>query len=464
MESIRISDIVNITNGKSNYTDNVYVTGIETDSRRISPGDMYVAIIGAKIDGHEFIKNAAEAGAVCALISHEVGNSPIPTITVGSTENALHAIAKEYLGIISPKAVAVTGSCGKTTTKEMLYEVFASKYNTLKTNGNYNSTIGLPLTVSRLSKEHEAAIFEMGTGHKGEIATMCEIVKPDIAVITNIGTCHIEFFGSREAICSEKCDLFRATKPSGTIVVNIDDDMLAKALNDKSIIARAITFGIDNPADVTASNIETFTSDDRFITEFDINYNNTSAHARINTLGIHNVYNALAATAAGIADGIPLSKITETLERFVPDDMRMKVFKCIDGVTVISDVYNSNPQAVKAALNVMNEIGKGRKITILGDMLEQGDFSEEAHTEIGRYAAGIANIIISRGEMALYTAGGAAEHMSYKNIQTVNTNEEAIEYLSKFDFRHDDTILVKGSRGMKMEQIVDYILNARFKY
>lgn len=462
MENIRISDIVRITNGKSNYTEDFPVLGIENDSRKISSGFMYVAIVGARVDGHDFIKSAAENGAVCALISHDVPDSPIPTILVDSTECALRNIAKAYFDIISPKAVAVTGSCGKTTTKEMLYCVFSQKYNTLKTNGNYNSTIGLPLTVSRLSHENKAAVLEMGTGHKGEIATMCNIVNPDIAVITNVGTSHIEFFGSREAICHEKCDIFRATKKNGTIVVNADDDMLANAVNDESITAKTITYGINNKSDVFAQNIETFTVDGSFVTEFDICHGEEKAHTKINALGIHNVYNALAASAAGIADGIPLCDIASALEKFVPDDMRMKVFKCIDGVTVISDVYNSNPQAVKASLKVLKEISNGRKIAILGDMLEQGDFSEGAHMEIGRYASVNANFLIARGEMAVYTASGAAERMAYKNIHTVATNNDAIEYLSTFDFLPNDTILVKGSRGMKMEQIVDYIVNKRF--
>ena len=462
MEEIKISDIVRITGGVSNYTDDVFVTGVQTDSRRISKGDMYVALIGARVDGHDFIKNAADAGAVCALVSRDVENSPIPTVKVASPEESLRDIARAYFSMISPKVIAVTGSCGKTTTKEMLSEVFSTKYNTLKTNGNYNSTIGLPLTVCRLSKENNVAVLEMGTGHKGEIKTMCSVVKPDIAIITNIGSSHIEFFGSKEAIANEKCDIYRAVSPIGTIVVNADDEMISKIMSSEVFPAKQITYGINAKADVTASNIETFSTNGAFLTEFDINYLSESVHAKINTLGIHNVYNALAASAAGLADGITLDDIVRGLAEFIPDDMRMKVFKCIDGVTLISDVYNSNPQAVKASLKVMSDIAKGRKIAILGDMLEQGDFSEEAHTDIGRYAAQFANILISRGDMAIYTSGGAAEFMPYKSIQTFHTNEDVTEYLSTFDFRYDDTFLVKGSRGMKMEEIVNYILEQRF--
>ena len=463
MESIKISYVVRITGGLWDYWEHVCITGAETDSRRIKKGDMYVAIVGAKVDGHSFIKSAADSGAVCAIVSRHIENSPIPTILTESPEEALRSVARAYFEMMSPLTVAVTGSCGKTTTKEMLFDVFSQKYdNTLKTAGNYNSIIGLPLTVCRLSEKNKAAVFEMGTGHKGEIKTMCSIVKPDIAVITNIGTSHIEFFGSREAIANEKCDIFRAVKPGGTMIVNIDDDMLAKTLDDKSLTAKRITYGIYNKADVTAANIETFSRDDIFITEFDINHGSQSVHVKINTLGIHNVYNALAAAAAGIADGIPLESISRGLAEFIPDDMRMKVFKCIDGVTVISDVYNSNPQAVKASVKVMNDIAKGRKIAILGDMLEQGDFSAEAHTDIGRYTAHFVNMLITRGDMAIYTSGGAAEHMSYKNIQTLHSNEEVIEFLSSFDFMPDDTFLIKGSRGMKMEEITDYILNKRF--
>lgn len=464
MEAIKISDIVKITGGICNCTDDISITGAETDSRRIKKGDMYVAIVGAKADGHSFIKNAADAGAVCALVSKEVPSSPIPTILTPSPEEALRQVARAYFEALSPKAVAVTGSCGKTTTKEMLFNVFSQKYsNTLKTAGNYNSIIGLPLTVCRLSKEDQAAVFEMGTGHKGEIKTMCSIVPPDIAVITNIGTSHIEFFGSQEAIADEKCDIFRAVKPNGTIVINADDAMLAKVIDDKSFSCNKISYGIYSKADVTASNIEAFSDGDAVYTEFDINYNSHSVRAKISTLGIHNVYNALAAAAAGLADNISLESIAHGLAEFVPDDMRMKVFKCADGVTVISDVYNSNPQAVKASVKVLNDMAKGRKIVILGDMLEQGDVAEAAHTDIGRYAARFANILITRGDMAIFTSGGAAEHMSYKNIQTLHTNDDVIEYLSSFDFMSSDTFLIKGSRGMKMEEITDYILHKRLE-
>ncbi len=462
MELMNFQKIVEITGGKTDCKEDFPVLGAQTDSRRVKNGDIYVAIIGAKVDGHNFIPGAAENGAVCALISHPVEESPIPVILVESTEEALRSIARFYLAEISPKTVAVTGSCGKTTTKEMLYQVFSSEYDTLKTEGNYNSVIGLPLTVTRLSYTNKAAVFEMGTGHKGEIATMAGVAAPDIAVITNIGTSHIEFFGSREAIANEKCDIFRAVKPGGAIIINADDDMLAKVIDDKSFISRKLTYGINNKADVFASNIGTFTEDEYFITEFDITYGDQTAHAMIHTLGIHNVYNALAAVAAGIADGIPLEKCASALKNFFPDDMRMKVFRCPDGVTVISDVYNSNPQAVKASLRVLNEIAKGRKIAILGDMLEQGSFSEEAHREIGVAAAASADFVLTRGDMAQFTASGAASGLPYKNIHSVLTNKEAIEFLSAFDFTSTDTFLVKGSRGMKMEEIVDYLLKKRY--
>ena len=198
MESIKFSDIVKIINGKTDYTGDFEVTGVETDSRRIKPGDAFVCIVGARVDGHTFIDTCAKSGAVCAIVSKPIENASIPTILVESTEEALIILAKTYYEMMSPFTVAVTGSCGKTSTKEMLFEVFSTSGNTLKTIGNYNSTIGLPLTVCRLSKENKNAVLEMGTGHKGEIATMCRVVNPDVAVITNIGTCHMEYFETQE--------------------------------------------------------------------------------------------------------------------------------------------------------------------------------------------------------------------------------------------------------------------------
>ncbi|MBE5818863.1 MAG: UDP-N-acetylmuramoyl-tripeptide--D-alanyl-D-alanine ligase [Clostridiales bacterium] len=470
MESIKFSDIVRIINGTTDCTYDFDVTGVETDSRRIKQGDAFVCIVGARVDGHTFIDTCAQNGAVCAIVSKPVENASIPTILVESTEEALIILAKTYYEMMSPFTVAVTGSCGKTSTKDMLFEVFSTSGNTLKTIGNYNSTIGLPLTVCRLSSENKNAVLEMGTGHKGEIATMCRVVHPDVAVITNIGTCHMEYFQTQENIFKEKTDLFRAVKPGGTIVINADDEYLSKFIDDNTLDVNKITFGITNDADVSAINIETFNAEDGIRTEFDICVKNKDAnairsvrvHAVMRSLGVHNVYNALAATCAGIAAGIPLTKIVNGLKCFVADNMRLNVTKCKDGVTVISDVYNSNPQAVEAALKAMDNIATGRRIAILGDMLELGTSAKDAHINIGRLAAKYANFIISRGKMAVHTAGGAAEAIPYKSIQTVNTNAQVIEFLSTFEFLPNDTVLVKGSRGMQMEEVVDYLINKRF--
>lgn len=471
MEATNFSDIVKCISGKTDFKGDFPVYGIETDSRRIKQGDIFVCIVGAKVDGHNFINDCAKNGAVCAITSRNIPDAAIPTIEVSSTEEALILIAKNYFEKMSPYTVAVTGSCGKTSTKDMLYEVFSSKGTTLKTNGNYNSTIGLPLTVCKLSHQDKIAVLEMGTGHKGEIATMCRVVQPDIAVITNIGTCHMEFFESRENIFKEKTDLFRAVKEGGTIVINADDEYLTRFIDADLPNINKITYGINHDADVTAVNIETFNLPTGVVTDFDIcvknkkQFNeivkNIRVHTSIRSLGIHNVYNALAATAAGISAGIPLTKISSSLWNFVADNMRLHITKCKNGISVISDVYNSNPQAVAEALKSMNKIAKGRRIAILGDMLELGTAAKQAHTEIGRLAAQYSDFVITRGKMAIYTAGGAAELTSYKNIQTVGTNEQVIEFLEHFEFMPDDTILVKGSRGMKMEEIVDYLINNR---
>lgn len=472
MEATNFSDIVRYTGGKTNFDGDFPVYGIETDSRRIKPGDIFVCIIGARADGHDFIKDCAKKGALCAITSREVENSPIPTILVPSTEEALILIAKEYYKRMSPFTVVVTGSCGKTSTKDMLYEVFSSKGTTLKTSGNYNSTIGLPLTVCKLTHRDKFAVLEMGTGHKGEIATMCRIVRPDIAIITNIGCCHLEFFETRENIFKEKTDLFRAVKEGGTIVINADDEYLAAFKDIPLPGVNKITFGITNDADVSAMNIETFNLQSGIITDFDICVKNRDqfskivknlrVHTSMRSLGIPNVYNALAATAAGLSAGISLTRISGSLWSYIADSMRLHVTKCKNGINVISDVYNSNPQAVKEALRSMNKIANGRKIAILGDMLELGTSAKEAHAEIGKLAAQYADFIITRGKMAIYTAGGAAELTSYKNIQTVGSNEQVIEFLKGFEFLPDDTILVKGSRGMQMEDIVNYLINERF--
>ncbi len=469
MDNINFQDILRITGGVSSCQADFPITGAQTDSRKVKEGDLFVCIEGERVDGHTFIDTAAKNGAVCALVSKDVDCSPIPTVKVKSTQEALILIAREYYSIVSPFTVAVTGSCGKTTTKDMLAEVFSAKGNVAKTPGNYNSTIGLPLTVCMLSQKTKNAVLELGINHPGEMAQMCRVIQPDIAVITNIGTSHIEFFDTMENIMHEKTLLYKAVKPGGTIVVNADDDLLATVMDEEMPQIKKITYGIVNDADVMAYNIEMFNMDAGITTEFDIKiksdsptFTSITVHALIYSLGEHNVYNALAAVAAGVAAGINPGRIAANLKNFVADDMRLSVKKCKDGVTVISDVYNSNPQAATAALKAMSNIANGRKIAILGDMLELGMSEKDAHAELGRIAAKHANFIITRGRMAIYTAGGAAEVTSYKNIQTVSSNEQAIEFLKTFEFLPGDTVLVKGSRGMQMEKIVDYLLNNRY--
>ena len=463
MEQLTYFDIAKITGGNMNFPENFPITGAETDSRRIQKGDLYAAIVGARVDGHDFIEDAAKAGAVSALVSRPVPSS-IPLIIVPSVEDALHQLAKTYLATLAPYTVAVTGSAGKTTTKEMLFEVFATRYAAAKTQGNFNSTIGLPLTVCRLDSSVKAAVLEMGTGGKGEIPRMCDIVHPDIAVITNIGTGHIEHFGSREGIRDEKTALFRAVKPGGVLVVNADDDMLCPFAKAEDIPARKITFGLEHPADVTAKNILSVPDEVHgYRTEFDLCYQGRIQPVILYTLGNHNVTNALAAAAAGIAADISLPEIAKALAAFLPDEMRMKVTRCKDGVTLISDVYNSNPEAAKAALDSLASAEGGRKIAILGDMLEQGAFSQSAHLSLGQYAAAKASVILAKGSMSEAVIQGAASGLSYKNLHSFATNENVVTYLTSFEFYPDDVVLVKGSRGMKMEKIVHYIKTKRFE-
>lgn len=431
------------------------ITYITTDSRAIKEGSLFVAIKGEKFDGHSFIEKAWESGAVCVLSSEEIsvpeGKS---VIIVDDTRKALLKLAGGYRNLFDIPVCAVTGSVGKTTTKDIIAAVLSEEYNVLKTSGNYNNDIGVPITLFSLEKEHTAAVVEMGMNHKGEIDILAEAVTPHIGVITNVGVSHIENLGSREGILSAKCEMFPHIRKGGYAVLNSDDDMLSKIRGKESEFGlcddvKTLWYGTDADSDIYAENIEILGIDGvkcRICTP------KGSFDAVISVPGKHMVYNAMAAAAVGIIRNMSLENIKRGIENFVPTGKRMERTTLSNGAVLIDDSYNANPVSVKAAIDVLAS-GSGKKYAVLGDMFELGEFAKDMHTEIGRYAAekGIDGIV-AIGENSVNIYNGAVEK-GIKNADKFLTVEEFINS----GFIPDGTVLIKASHSMGFGRIADYL-------
>lgn len=452
MQNISVSEIVEATNGFLVSGDGEkIITRISTDSRKIDTGCLFIPLVGERFDGHDFIIKAFECDAA-AVLTHKKGirNDTKCVIQVDDTSKALRDIACYYRKKFEIPFIGITGSVGKTSTKDMVASVVSRKFNTLKTEGNLNNEIGVPLTIFNLELQHEAAVLEMGMSGPGEIGRLTAIIKPDIAIITNIGMSHIEKLGSRQNILKAKLEILEGLNPKGLLILNGDDALL---VGMKDLLKfRTVFYGIDEGVDYKADNINSHGENGTY---FDIKVAGAEYKVHVPVPGIHNVQNALAAIASGCELGIPMEEIVLGIEGFSPTKMRMDIFTA-NGIKIINDAYNASPQSMEAALNVLKEIGKGcRKIAILGDMLELGDWAKEAHFGVGRFAAesGI-DLLFTVGQAARNIADGAIKAGCHdERVKSFENNLEALNYL-KYVGRTGDVILVKGSRGMKMEEIV----------
>ncbi len=432
---------------------NVSVTYITTDSRAVKDGCLFVAIKGDKFDGHDFIDKAWENGASCVLSSKEIhvpeGKS---AIIVNDTRKAFLDMAKGYRELFDIPVCAVTGSVGKTTTKDMIAGVLSEEYNVLKTSGNFNNDIGVPITLFSLEKEHTAAVVEMGMNHKGEIDTLAKAVTPNIGVITNVGVSHIENLGSREGILSAKCEMLPHIRKGGYAVLNGDDDMLIKVRGREKEYGlpdgvNVIWYGTDEKCDIYAKNIEILGIDGVKCT---IYTPKGSFDAVISVPGKHMVYNAMAAAAVGIIRNMSLENIKRGIENFIPTGKRMERFTLSNGAVVIDDSYNANPVSVKAAIDVL-ACCEGKKCAVLGDMFELGDFAKDMHREIGLYAAekGI-DELAAIGENSVNIYEGALEG-GLKNAAKFLTVEEFLDS----GFVPEGTVLIKASHSMGFSRIAE---------
>lgn len=455
MQNMTVLDILQATGGtllKGNP--NRVLTDIITDSRAKQEGMLFVAIVGARFDGNDYVDDAAGNGAACCVVSKRV-DANCDLILVDDTTKALGDIATYYRNKFEIPFVGITGSVGKTTTKDMISCVLESKYRILKTLGNFNNNIGLPLTVLRLTEFDEIGVTEMGMSGFGEIDYLAKIVRPETAVFTNIGLSHIEKLGSRENILKAKAEMLNHMADNGNVVFCGDDDMLwqIKDMTDKKIT----TYGIENKdCDVTAENIV----QNGDSTEFEICTGKKKYKASIPVLGHHNVKNALAAFCVARKYDISPDAVISALGDYKPGKMRQNII-VEKGVTVINDCYNASPSSVEAGLKILDQIDKkGRKIAILGDMLELGDYSEYAHKLVGSY------VVKSKTDFLL-TVGEASENIVKSAIEkgfdadkckSFKNNKEVMAFCDNF-ITEGDVVLVKASRSMKFEEITEHIIH-----
>lgn len=449
MEKLSLQEIVKAVDGKMEGAESADpdILSVSTDTRKISPGSLFIPIKGERFDGHDFIEAAYAAGAAAVLSEIPVSGHEC-VVTVSDTRKAYLDLASYYRRRFPVTVVGVTGSVGKTTTKEMIADVLESQYHTLKTEGNLNNEIGLPATLLQLDSSYRAAVIEMGMSAFGEISRLSRCAAPNISVITNIGESHIEYLGSREGILKAKLEILDGMDSHAPLILNADNDLLAGVIND--LAREMIYYGIDNPnAEIRAIDIV----EQNMTTKFDILYYGKTIHAVIPTVGKHNVLNALAAFTVGFVLDIAPEQIVEALSRYVPSGMRQKIVNS-HGIIFIEDCYNASPDSMKASIGVLSSVScTGKRIAVLADMLELGEHSAEAHERVGRMVAQ------SNADM-LYCFGKQSKNMLYaaqqcgmKDAYWFDDKKRMAREIRK-NIATGDCILFKGSRGMRLEEVI----------
>ncbi|WP_122641604.1 UDP-N-acetylmuramoyl-tripeptide--D-alanyl-D-alanine ligase [Luxibacter massiliensis] len=424
------------------------VSSVTIDSRKIQRDCLFIAIRGNRVDGHMFIPQSIREGALCAVSEKRIETPSYPYILVNSCTQALKDIAEHYRRSLHLKVVGISGSVGKTSTKEMIASVLSRKFNVLKTEGNFNNEIGLPLTIFNVREEHEIAVLEMGISDFGEMERLAKIARPDICVITNIGCAHLEQLKSREGILKAKTEMFLYMDPQGSIILNGDDDMLSTVTPANRIIP--VFFGLNREHSYHAENIETQGLKG---TSADFCTPDSKFHAHISIPGEHMVYNALAGVAVARALGMNDEEIKEGIEALAPLAGRGNLIDT-GYYTLIDDCYNANPASVTASLDILSQ-AEGRTAAVLGDMFELGPAERKMHYDVGRHAAksGITTLICI-GELSEETARGAAFENPVMEIYYFETKEEFLEQADEL-LKKGDTVLIKASHGMKFPEIIE---------
>jgi UDP-N-acetylmuramoyl-tripeptide--D-alanyl-D-alanine ligase len=443
------------------------ITEAAIDSRQVIPGSLFVAIPGERVNGHDFIADAFKRGASFALIEQDVDASfraldlraglkadSIPDLTqplclrVENTLTALQQIARFWRRQLDIRVIGITGSVGKSTTKEMVAEVLSQRYHTLKSPGNLNNEIGLPLSILKLSSGYQRAVLEMGFYVPGEIAFLCDIAQPQVGVVTNIGTVHAERAGSQEAIAQGKSELVQALSEDGVAILNFDDPWVRKM--EEKTSAQVFFYGLSSESDLWADHVEGLGLDG---IRFRLHYKRETLHVRVPLIGRHSVHTALRATAVGLVEGLTWQEIFDGLSQG-HTQLRLVAVRSKTGALILDDTYNASPESMLAALNLLDELD-GRKIAVLGDMLELGQYERQGHEMVGLRAAQVADILLALGTRAQIIAKAARRSgMTKSSVLEFDGLEPIIDWLDK-NLSESDSVLIKGSHGLQMDRIVN---------
>ncbi len=422
------------------------------DSRTLQPGQLFFAVKGDRFDGHDFVEQAVEKGAVAAVIrKDQLVRYAVKTrlLAVDDTLTALQTLATAVRRLWGKPLIGITGSAGKTTTKEAIAHVLASRFRVLKSEGNFNNHFGLPLMLLKLEAEHDVAVIEMGMSHAGEIAALARIAQPEIGVVSNVAPVHLEFFKSVADIARAKYELIESLPSSGTAVLNADDEYVSQFGRD--FPGKVVLYGLRVTADVRAEDIQTRGAEG---STFYVVVGSCREKATLPLVGTHNIYNALAAVAVGLERGLTPSEAVGALASLVPGDKRGQVVR-LGNITVINDCYNSNPTALNAMVDALAAMPAQRRIVVAGEMLELGPAGEELHRRSGQHIAG-KKIDVLLGVRGLAQALVEAAQQAGMRAEFVATPEEAGEWLAR-ETRDGDLVLLKASRGVKLEKALEAV-------
>ncbi len=451
------------------------ITDVVIDSRLTIPGALFVALPGERVDGHDYVATAFAKGANAALVQRDLPPSaagPLPgqvldlrqpltyaqltdlqlpvLLRVDDTLKAMQVLAVFWRSRLNPRIIGVTGSVGKTTTKELIAAVLSTRYRTFKTEGNFNNEIGLPLMLLKLTEAHERAVLELGFYQVGEIKFLCDLAHPHVGVVNNVYPVHLERAGSLENIARGKGELVEALPPApdGVAILNYDDSLVL-AMRHRTE-ARVVTYGLDPAADLWADNIESLGLAG---IHFDLHHRNEALHVRVPLLGRHSVHTCLRAAAVGLVEGLTWHEIIEGLQSVGATQLRLVAVTGPEGSLILDDTYNASPESVVAALNLLNEL-EGRRVAVLGDMLELGSYEEVGHRLVGRRAREVADLLVTVGVRARLIADEAREAgLPADAVVELEDSEQALAYLRP-NIRRGDVVLLKGSRGIKLDRIV----------
>ncbi|MGA2377035.1 MAG: UDP-N-acetylmuramoyl-tripeptide--D-alanyl-D-alanine ligase [Candidatus Sulfotelmatobacter sp.] len=447
---LTLARVAEFVSGVEGFDPEHLARGYSIDSRTVGPGQLFFAVRGERLDGHDFVESALEKGAVAAIVrKDQLSRYPRETrlLAVEDTLAALQTLATAVRKLWGKPLIGVTGSAGKTTTKEAIAHVLSARFRVLKSEGNFNNHFGLPLMLLKLEPDYDVAVIEMGMSHAGEIRTLAKIAQPEIGVVTNVAPVHLEFFDSLAGIARAKYELVESLPANGVAVLNADDEYVSQFGRDFK--GKVVMYGTRAAADVRAENVQSKGADG---VEFDVVIGRVREHATLPLVGEHNVLNALAAVAVGIERGLKPAEAVGALSTLVPADKRGQVLQ-VGNITVINDCYNSNPKALEAMVDALAMMTAKRRIVVAGEMLELGPAGEEMHRQAGEHIAEkkIDRLVGVRG-LAQAMVEGARKAGTL--AQFVTTPEEAGEWLAR-EARDGDVVLLKASRGVKLEKALE---------